>query len=509
MAENEKVTAATENKSDRRRREEAATASKRKRQTTIIALVLAVCVVLGVALSLIQGNLIYRSIKALKVGDTEYSVAEYNWLYTNSYFEIYENLQNQYGSYASYILDTTKPLKDQQYTEGQTWDDYIREYTEKSFINITSLCDEAEKNGWVLEDVYHTAIDNEWESVKSAAAEYQISPDSYLVSTYGKGVNEKIFREMYEKYYYAYTYGLSIQQGFEISDSEIDARYNEDTKAYDQVSYKYLFISQDAEEEDGDAQEAEPESLTSNDELISSNTDAAEPPMSAKEKAEALRDAEDMEAYAKEKLDAEVKTIRNYKYDGMNSAYRDWMFDSSRKAGDREVFEAESGYYVIEYLEKADLHYNTVSMRHILVAPEDSSSEDSWDEAKATLQTYLDTWEEMGGGEEYFSYFAMGYSADTGSQSTGGLYRDIYHGQMDPAIDEWIFDSARKEGDVEIIRSAYGYHAVYFVGEGDEYYHSVVDSDIRNEMFSDYCDNLEAGYTATELDGIKYTAQNH
>ena len=31
-------------------------------------------------------------------------------------------------------------------------------------------------------------------------------------------------------------------------------------------------------------------------------------------------------------------------------------------------------------------------------------------------------------------------------------------------FNNWIFDDARKAGDVEIVKTSYGYHIMYFVG---------------------------------------------
>ena len=37
-------------------------------------------------------------------------------------------------------------------------------------------------------------------------------------------------------------------------------------------------------------------------------------------------------------------------------------------------------------------------------------------------------------------------------------------GPMVDAFDRWIFDESRKEGDVEIVETEYGYHVMYFEG---------------------------------------------
>ena len=43
---------------------------------------------------------------------------------------------------------------------------------------------------------------------------------------------------------------------------------------------------------------------------------------------------------------------------------------------------------------------------------------------------------------------------------------------MVTSFDEWIFDESRKEGDVEIVESEYGYHIMYYVGNKNLAYRS-------------------------------------
>lgn len=74
--------------------------------------------------------------------------------------------------------------------------------------------------------------------------------------------------------------------------------------------------------------------------------------------------------------------------------------------------------------------------------------------------------------EEAFAALADQYSTDPGSVGEktlgGGLYTDIERGGMVDEFDAWIFDEARKPGDVEIIKTQFGFHIMYFVGANDE-----------------------------------------
>ena len=99
--------------------------------------------------------------------------------------------------------------------------------------------------------------------------------------------------------------------------------------------------------------------------------------------------------------------------------------------------------------------------------------------------------------KEAFAELARTNSADTGA-GDGGLYENVYPGQMVTAFNDWCFDAARKSGDVGIVQTDYGYHVVYFVGYSDTTYQSYL---VENAL-------RENDYTAWEsslTDGVTYT----
>ena len=50
-----------------------------------------------------------------------------------------------------------------------------------------------------------------------------------------------------------------------------------------------------------------------------------------------------------------------------------------------------------------------------------------------------------------------------GKVTNGGLYEDVYEGQMVKPFEEWIFDGSRQAGDTGLVKSQFGYHVMYFV----------------------------------------------
>ena len=50
-------------------------------------------------------------------------------------------------------------------------------------------------------------------------------------------------------------------------------------------------------------------------------------------------------------------------------------------------------------------------------------------------------------------------------------------------FEDWLFDEARKEGDTGIVKTQYGYHIMYFDGNGDEKWYTNVENAIYSEDY--------------------------
>ena len=113
---------------------------------------------------------------------------------------------------------------------------------------------------------------------------------------------------------------------------------------------------------------------------------------------------------------------------------------------------------------------NVVHVRHILITPEDTESEDSWTAAETQANDLLAQWQAGEATEDAFAALANEHSTDPGSNTNGGLYEEVYHGQMVTEFDEWCFADGRQVGDTGVVKTSYGYHIMFFSGEGDYVY---------------------------------------
>ena len=141
-----------------------------------------------------------------------------------------------------------------------------------------------------------------------------------------------------------------------------------------------------------------------------------------------------------------------------------------------EFFELNAEYYSYYGITKETP--KTRDVRHVLLVPEGAVKDEStghitatdeqWEAGLIAAQAMLDAWVEAGAKEEDFAAMANEHSTDGGSNTNGGLYEDVITGQMVATFNDWLFDASRQSGDYGIVRTDFGYHLMYFVGEAEE-----------------------------------------
>ena len=165
-------------------------------------------------------------------------------------------------------------------------------------------------------------------------------------------------------------------------------------------------------------------------------------------------------------------------------------------------FDAHAETYLAKGLEKGEDRY--VDVRHILVTPEGGTvgedgtttySDAEWATAEAKANSLLNEWLTKGNTEENFAAMAQTHSQDPGSASNGGLYEDVYVGQMVPEFENWCFDAARKTGDYGIVKTTYGYHIMYFVGS-DYIWYLTAEQDMMTEKGNEFLAQVQEKYDA-------------
>ncbi|MEG1316465.1 MAG: peptidylprolyl isomerase [Oscillospiraceae bacterium] len=486
---------------------------KRSKATGIIAGILAI--VLVAALIIFNSPLFYRHFAAVKIGDESYSAAELSFFYKTTYY----NFANQNGQMLQMMgLNPELPLDSQEYTEGQTWADFFRDAAIESMKNTTMLWSEAQKAGFKMSDEEQAALDANLEQLKTAyeGSEFK-SADKYIAASYGRGCNVKLVSKLIEKSFIAQAYSEEMQSSFTYSPESLAKEYETNADNYDKYTYISYLV-------DGSVKE-EPQAPAA-DGSTASGSDIAEVPSATPaptEEEAAAAKAEAMAA-AKEtadKLIADVETADDFSTkvlalkqaeaaptttsgSQLDASYADWLKDAARTEGDKTVIETETGYQTLYFISRDSNDYNTVSARHILSYVLPNEAGEYTDEAKAEgkkkAEDILAEWKSGDATEDSFAKLANEKSDDTGSNTKGGLYESFAKGQMVKSFDEWCYDEARKPGDTGIVfneGSYCGYHAIYFVGTGDNYRDVLAENALRG-----------ADYTKWETEALKnYTSE--
>jgi len=474
----------------------------------VMVAILVIAVFVGVRQTITTGGIREKNTTALTVGEHEINNVEMNYFFMDAVNDFYSN----YGSYAAMFgLDLTKPLNEQFADEeaGLTWADDFMTSAKDNAASIYAMADAAEAAGFTLTEADKEALEENMASLELYATMYGFSDaDAYLKAMYGNGASKKTYAAYCEKQALASAYYSHYAETLTYEEADLRAAEAENFNAYSSFSYNSYYLAA-SRFLTGGTTDADGNTTYSDEE----NAAAA---AAAKEAAEALaaadiKNAADLDAAIAAleiNKDTEAASTANNDvlYSNISSVYRDWLA-GSRKAGDVSCFENKtgdtvSGYYVVMFQGSNDNTMALKNVRHILVTPAHNHEEgeehaagetysaEEMAAAKAAAEEILASWEAGEATEESFAALANEKSAD-GDGTTGGLYENVYPGQMVVNFNDWCFDSARKSGDTGIVETEYGYHVMYFVGDSEYTYR---DFQIENQLRSA---DLEAWYTET------------
>lgn len=460
--------------------------------SVVMVLLIAVAAVTGISRSIEASGTHEKNTIAATVGGHQISNAELSYYYMDSV----NNFANNYGSYAYlYGIDTTKPLDEQVYNAetGETWADNFIAQAVSSAQTVYALSDAAKAEGFTLPEEQQLQLDVTANNLDAYATMYNFdNADAFIKAQYGNGTSKKGYLDYYERNLLASAYQAAHQDSLTYTDDQIRAADSESPAQYSSYSYNqyYLatskFLTGGTTDDNGNT--------TYSDEERAAAVKAAEKAVAALTD-ESIDSVEALDAaIAALSINAENTAASTaytaQRYDAVNSYLTEWVTDSSRQAGDvtaipvkntstdengNEV-ETVTAYYVVFFNEAIDNTMNLINVRHILVNFDGETNEDGTytDEAKATAkesaEAILKEWKDGDATEESFAALANEKTTDTGSKGNGGLYENVYPGQMVSAFNAWCFDESRKAGDTGIVETEYGYHVMFFVGAANQTY---------------------------------------
>ncbi len=511
----------------------------------IVAMVLVVAIVAGVVLTPMIGGVIDRNTHALSIGDYKLSTTMVNYYYVDSARSFYQDFADQYGEYADiyapYLggIVSTTPLNEQikNSTTKETWaDHFINEAKDAARWTMAIYNAAMEDGDFKLDEDNQKFLDSFEENIKLYAtlSGFQ-SAEGYLRSTYGSSANMKSYKEYYTYNTIANQYASEYLDALEFDND--DYREHEKDKYHEYNSYSYIsyYVNSSAyltylklgtttKDESGK------ETTTYDDE------DKAQALAAAKKDAEALAVTENASLdklnaaigaldINKEKKDEEKPKATSselvlYAALAGNKDIQKWLSDDSRQTGDITIIEYKTkdandkdvvnGYYVVVYQTKDENLRKLADVRHLLIkftggkkdetTGETVYSDEEKDAAKKKAEAILALFEGSNKKEEDFEKLVKEKSEDTGTKSNGGLIEGIYRdaNYVEPFI-EWSI-KPHEPGDTGIIETVYGYHVMYYKGDGELSYRDfMIDHNLTQEAYDAWQESLTEAMTVTEV----------
>lgn len=486
----EKIVTRYDRKMQKRKEQEA----KDKREQKIFKIVTTVIVAAIVALivsfpirNFIAVNETYAVVDGEKINKVEFDYY-YNMALSNYY--------SQYGMYLSYMgVDLTGDLTSQWYSDTMTWDQYIEYLAVENFKQNKALVREAKAAGFE----YDTAA--EWdeynEMLKEQATEASVSLNTYVKSSFGTYATMGRLKDAICDAMVASAYSTKVSEDKAPTDDEIVAYYEANKDDYDSVDFRLTQIDAELPTEPTElADPVEEEETESTEEAA----DATEGTKEAEEEEYEPSEAEIEAAMAEAKKKAEeaedtVMTDGDLKEDYskviVNSNYRDWMFDASRKEGDTTIVEdaTNNRYYVVGFVRRYLPEEPTVNARIIMTSDDPQTILDEWTATAATEESFIELYKE--------------YSLDTTS-TEDGLYEGLTSYSLPTDLSDWLFAEERQKGDTTAITqegdSATNY-VVYFDSLGDLEWKLEIKSTLVSTVMSEYITEITEGMEVEDPKG--------
>lgn len=514
-------------------------AKKLKGQTITFVVIVALVLALGLGSLAVtaykNSGIIERNTTALTIGEHKLSAAELSYFYFDTITSQYNEWYNTYGeNTAAYLaliegLDVNKPLDEQIYDKNTqvTFAQFFVDSAIQRAINAYTMYDLAVADGNINKEYIDFVVDATIaEMVSSSKSEGYSNLTRFLKANYGNGASEKSFRKYVEVQNVADVFNQETYESLTYTAEDLDTYNNEHIGEFYSYTYASLYVSVndhlicDADENDSGHEHTQKERDLA---LLE-----AEKTVSALENAN-ISTVEEFNAF--------IKTLDVYK--DMDNAFctenkdvlysniqveeiAKWLADSSRKPGDFKVFPKTNettneqgqtvsvpyGFDAILYQGQNKNDTKLVNVRHILkqftnptTDPEGNTVYTDAEQRKEEITKLMNDWVNGGKGEEAFGTLASSNTDDTGSLFNGGLYENIYPGQMVSAFNDWCFDEARQPGDYEIIETEYGYHLMYFSGHSDVTFRDfMIENTLRNQDYKEW--------QQEQIDNAKYTVND-
>ncbi len=501
-----------------------AQSAKMKRMAiSAVAVVVAVAIIAGASLAILNS---VGSWAVAEMGDIQFSASEFQYYYRTSHANLVSQAaqtDQQYGAgyykatqgYDYAVLPADQAFPNDMLKEAgedlditfETWDDYLTYKTFESLQYFNALAIEAEKAGISLTEAETKEVTDQIDELRKTAEESQRTLDSFLKISYGSGINEKKLTKWMLRDALAQKYAMEKQEEVlgSITAEEILADYKEAPEKYNQLDLRtYVFEVEAGEIKDGTSEKEAKEKQEKAE--AKAKKEAEEFINSIKSEEDFIEAAKklDKEAGAKEEdLKNDTTLLEKCMYDQLIQYFgekeADWLFDTSRKAGEKKVIAyTENGTttnYFAVYITKPAYRDDSITsdLKGYTFSYGTTTDKDKKAEIKALAEKLVKEWNELPAAEktaEEFAHLISHIAADQASTYACRDYAD-YANILNDDIDKWAADSSRKHNDVKLFEDAQGLYVMYYDAKNTEAnWQITARQTIGNEKFNAFGEEL-------------------
>jgi len=527
----------------------------------VLAIVIGVVLLFGLIVAIMQptGLMDYVTLHVQTAMKTEhYSVSNAQFMYLThlTYNNYYQTYYENYSSYmSSFGLDRSLPLSQQKYLGSSTtsWLDKCVDEVTSSMTQTLALCEAARAAGFELKDDDKKTIDDTIQSLKDFAKKNNYSVTSAIAAMYGsKGITKGDIKGVLEMQILATRYAEKLTEDYSYTDEQINSYYDENKLNFIKADYYSYEVKADyesgatdeekeaaisaaknkAEElhkkiEDGadfvtvimdykkelaqaeldaaqkaydDAKAAETETAT--DTTTTGTDTTGETTKSAEETAldNAKKALEDItEESVKKEILTEAHTTSTT---ATKTEAEEWMFaDAPAADGATKLISSDESATIYQIVKSAYRdEYNTITIRELDMSLDDFTSPEAMKEYAEGIIADFNAGSEKTG--DAFDKLAEKYTTDKITVSSRGQIKETKMSTSTDekiiAVNDWLFSSDRKSGDVKYFEFTDEGVSIYFYEEtGRVAWLVSVDSSMRSADLEKDIKSFEETYPVT------------
>lgn len=414
----------------------------------------------------------------------------------------------QYSYYLSFYgydlsLTLTEQTGECTIAEGKTWFEFFSDMANSDIEQYLSLAEAALEAGMTLTGEEIAEMDAYIEELTTNALESgYASLDEMIAEYYIEGVDAAAFRRCMELEQLAYNYMLKYQASLEYTEDELLAYREAHPDEFITIDYiEYTFYAEYNEDATDDEKSAAYADAKNNAERFLNENVGLD---AIKNAIVALENEGLAEPYEPEEIISSYTTEDEYySTEGAEAeetkAFYEWAYSSERNTGDTYMLEGEydgEKYYTVFCIispEHID-DYLTKDCRHILFYVDyETEDEDELNAAIADASAKANAiLEEFNNGEKTQQAFIdlENRCLEDESALEATIYENVVLGYMVPEFEAWIYDESRVSGDIDIVKTDYGFHLVYFIGDGVAAWKTVAKEALADETMMEYFETI-------------------